>query len=107
MMRKMPLSSQESERCTIAPDQLVHLSLYSNLYSGFTLCNWPADVAYPSDARSLMPKSLEKKDIKDWAVFKVLQGFCAGTSYERRRHVLKFTGTTWSKHRNIHLMIME
>jgi hypothetical protein len=109
-MRKTPLQPQEKERSTIAPAQLAHLALYSPAYSGFTLVGWPADVAYPNDAKSLTPRSVEK-NIQDWDAFHILQAFCAGSAYGAKPgtkkwcHLLKFKAIEWSKHIYMNLII--
>jgi hypothetical protein len=87
----------ELERPTITPGQLAALSLYSPAYQGFVLSGWPADLQYPSQAKSLAPE-LEGVPLSQSYPYAILQAFCVGTMSEGKCVLMRFQPVDWCKH---------
>jgi hypothetical protein len=97
MRKKRHGRSGERGRPTVAPDQLVSLSLYSEVYQGFVLLGWPVDLPYPKDARALAHQPHEGP-LSEWYPYLILRAFCIGTSKGGRVHLLRFNPIDWSNY---------
>jgi len=97
-MRKQPQGLKELGHPVIAPGRLADLSLYSKDYTGFVLVAWPADVPYPSEAKTLGPSG-ETGQITGWLSYKILAAFCIGSLKDDGKwRLMRFCEMDWCKH---------